>query len=313
MSDTAFATDNALTKKLWAEKLYRDTLRSLFLTNMIGKGSDNIIELKNDFEKEKGDKVTFGLRIRVTDRGQSSSTTGITLEGNEVALETYDFSVSLVEKGQSMKAQSKLTLKRTAFNIRSEMKLALQDWATEELEIYMLDALLASPTTNRYYDESTGTMTAADIEKLKRQAGLAEPKIRPINIKGKKYYVLLAHSYALKGLKADSVFKEANREARSRGVDNPIIQGADYIYDGVCIYEYDRSAMLMTGTKCRSLLLGAQAGALAWSQKPEWYEKDFDYNRVPGVAVDMLLGFGKTVFNSEDYGCIAMDNLYAAD
>jgi N4-gp56 family major capsid protein len=311
-SPTGFATDNALTKKLWSEKLYRDTLKDIFLTNMIGKGADSIIEMKSDLEKEKGDNVTFGLRMRMTDAGQSSSTTGITLEGNEVAMTTYDFSVSLTEYGQSIKAQSKLSLKRPAFDLRTEMKDTLKDWAAEKLETIMLNALLASPSTNRYI-EKTGVMAALDVEALRRKAKTVTPTIRPITIKGKKYFVLLAHPYALKGLKADDDFRNANMNARDRGVDNPLIQGADLIYDGVLIYEYNRSEMLLTGNVCRSLLLGAQAGALAWAQKPSWMEKDFDYDRIPGVAVDMLLGFGKTKFNSQDYGCIAIDNAYVAD
>lgn len=311
-SATAFATNNALTKKLWSEILYRDSQKNMFFTSMIGKDANSIIQEKTDLSKDKGDTVTFGLRMRITDVGQSSTTTGITLEGNEVALTTYDFAVSLEEKGQSVVAQSKLSLKRPAFDLKTEMKDALVEWSAEATELYILNKMLASPSTNRYFQE-TGAMTVASIQKLVRQAKLATPTIRPVTIKGKKYYVILAHPYALKGLKDDDDFINYNKDARERGIDNPLIQGADYIIDGALIYEYGRDELLLTGNITRTLLLGAQAGALAWGQKPAWYEKDFDYNRIPGVATDMLIGFGKTKFNSEDYGCIALDNGYTAD
>jgi N4-gp56 family major capsid protein len=294
-------------------RLYRDFKKDMFFSTMIGTDENSIIQEKMDLSKDKGDNVTFGLRMRITDAGQTSGTTGITLEGNEVALSFYDFAVPLVEKGQSVKAQSKLTLKRTAFNLRTEMKSSLQDWASEATEVYMLNKMLASPSTNRYFDETTGTMTVKSIEKLVRQAKLATPTIRQVTIKGKKYYVILAHGYALKGLKNDDDFINYNKDARARGADNPLIQGADYIIDGALIYEYNRPELLMTGNKVRTLLLGAQAGALAWGQKPAWYEKDFDYDRVPGVATDMLIGFEKTKFNSEDYGVLALDNAYTED
>ena len=315
MAVTAFASNNALTKKLWSEKLYRDIKKSLFLSNMIGKGSENIIELKDDFKKDKGDKVTFGIRMRITDRGQSSSTTGITLEGNEVALSTYDFSVELEEKGQAVRAQSKLTLQRTAFDLRNEMKSALADWGSEELEVYMLEKLLASPSTNRYIDATgTGdTMTLDTLRGARRKAVTASPTIRPVNVDGKKYYVALMHPLAIKGLLADDDIVNINTNARERGTDNPLVKGADYIVDGILIYEYNRAELLSTGNVATSLLLGAQAGALAWAQEPEWMEKDFDYGRIPGVAVDMIVGFGKTKFNSEDYGVIAIDSTYTAD
>lgn len=313
MATTGFLTGDAKTVKVWDEILNRDIKRSLFFTGMMGKGANSIIELKDNLMKSKGDKITFALRMRSTSAGQSSSTTGITLEGNEEALTFYDDSVSLTEYGNSAKVDSELSEQRVAFDVRSEIKDFLQDWGTEKIEKLIVSALASSPSTNRYIDSTGDIMTVLDIQALKRQAILADPKIRPVTIKGRKYFVLLAHPYALKGLKADTDFKNYNKDARDRGIDNPLIQGADYVIDGVLIYEYDRSELLQSGLVVRSLLLGAQAGVVAWSKKPAWYEKMFDYGTKYGAAVKMILGVKKTVFNSEDFGCIAIDNLYVAD
>lgn len=313
MAATSFLTDNALTVKLWSEKLRRDVLRSLFFTSMMGKTSSDIIQVDDKLMNNKGDNITFGLRMRSTNAGQSSSTTGITLEGNEESLTFYNDSVSLTEYGHSAKAESQLTEQRTAFDLRTEIKDFLQDWATEKLEKLIVTNLAASPSTNRYIDSSADVMTVADVQALRRQAILANPKIRPVKIKGREYYVLLAHPYALKGLKADTDFKNYNKDARERGIDNPLIQGADYIIDGVLIYEYDRAELLQSGLVVRSLLLGAQAGLVAWSAKPSWHEKMFDYGTKYGAAVKMIMGVKKAVYNSEDYGVFAIDNLYAAD
>lgn len=313
MADTGFLTNDPQTNKLWDERLFRDIKRSLFFTSMMGKSASDIIQLKDKLMKSKGDNITFGLRIRSTSAGQSSSTTGITLEGNEEALTFYDDSVSLTEYGHSARVDSQLSEQRVAFDIRTEIKDFLQDWATEKIEKLIVSNLASSPSTNRYIDSTGDAMTVLDIQQLRRQAILADPKIRPVRIKGRDYYVLLCHPYALKGLKADDEFKSLNKEARERGIDNPLIQGADYIIDGVLIYEYDRAELLQSGLVVRSLLLGAQAGIVAWSAKPSWHEKMFDYGRKFGAAVDMLLGVKKTVFNSEDYGMLTIDNLYVAD
>ena len=67
----------------------------------------------------------------------------------------------------------------------------------------------------------------------------------------------------------------------------------------------------MTGA--RALLLGRQAGVCAYGQMPQWYEKLFDFNRIPGVAVDVVWKVAKTVYNSVDFATIAIDTYYAAD
>ena len=315
-TNTAFATGDAETKKLWSEKLYRQALKSNFFYSMTGKGMNNIIEEKNDFTKAKGDVVTFTLAMNLSGRGQTSTTTGITLEGNEEAIDFYSFTMTLAEKGNSVKTGSKLDLQRPAFDLRTELKDKLVIWATEEIEVSLTEALLASPSTNRYVDETAspyGAMTLETVRRLKRKARLANPKIRPVKIDGKDVYVLLAHEYAIKGLLADSNFTDLLQNAQVRGSENPLIKGADYFVDGVAIYVTDRSNFLSTGNVVTSLLLGAQAGAIAFAQKPEWNEKLFDYDRIPGVGVDMLVAIGKTKFNSEDYAVIAVDNTYTAD
>jgi len=311
--DTSFLTGNALTVKLWSEKLRRDVLKSLFFTSFMGSGSDSIIQVNDKMMNNKGDNITFGLRMRSTDAGQSSSTTGITLEGNEEALTFYSDSVSLSEYGHSAKAQSQLTEQRTAFDLRTEIKGFLQDWATEKLEILIVTALATSPSANRYVDSSADVITLGDIQALRRKAILATPKIRPVRIKGRNYYVLLVHPMVMKSLKADTDFKAYNKDARDRGIDNPLIQGADFVVDGICIYEYDRDQLAVSGLVYRTLLLGAQAGLVAWSAKPSWLEKMFDYGTKYGGAVKMICGVKKAVFNSEDYGVVAIDNLTVAD
>jgi len=86
MANTAFATGDALTKKVWSAKLFKEAMREMFFTKFMGESSDSVIQVKTDLKKEKGDRITVGLRMRLTGAGQTSSTTGITLEGNEEAL-----------------------------------------------------------------------------------------------------------------------------------------------------------------------------------------------------------------------------------
>lgn len=85
------------------------------------------------------------------------------------------------------------------------------------------------------------------------------------------------------------------------------------------IHEYERILTYATWGSggatpgARALLLGAQAGVHAYAQYPHWYEKLFQYNRIPGVATDLIYEVAKTVFNSEDFGVIAIDTYINTD
>lgn len=316
MADTAFATGDALTKKVWSAKVAKEMLRSMYLSKFMGEKANSVIQTKTDLKKEKGDRITIALRMVMTGAGQSSSTTGITLESNEEALVFYDYSVSLSEYGHAVKAQSKLSLQRPAFDLRTEMKDALSDWLADKIEKLLITALLAAPTSDKKIvrvGSGGSNLTTALLSQARRTAQLATPKVRPIKVDGKEWYIVLAHPYATKALKADTDWKNAQLYAASRGSDNNLFTGALGMWDGVIVHEYDRSQMLLSGTKLRTLLLGAQAGCVAWGQMPEWYEKLFDYYRIPGVAVDFLTGIGKTKFNNSDFATVAIDTNYTAD
>jgi len=315
MANTTFAKTDALTVKVWSAILLKEALRDMYLSKFMGESSDNIIQVKNELTKQKGDKITIPLRMQMAAAGQSSQT-AITLEGNEEALVFYNYAVELYLYGHSVRTDDKLSLQRPAFDLRTEMKDALKDWLANKLEVLLAAALCASPTTGRYINKTvspTSTLTVAWIQAAKRKAQLVNPKVRPVNIEGGEYYVMLVHPYGAKGLKADSDWKNAQLYANIRGRDNPIFKGALGMIDGVVLHEYDRSQLIITAGKTRCLLLGAQAGVLTWGQQPEWHEKLFDYERVPGVAVDLMAGIGKTVFNSEDFGLITLDVTYTAD
>ncbi len=316
MSATSILTANALTAKVWSAKLFKEALRDMFFTKFMGESSDSIIQVKTDLKKEKGDQITIGLRMAMSGAGQSSSTTGTTIEGNEEALSFYSFAQTISEYSNGVLAESKLSLQRPAFDLRTEMKDALKDWVQNKLETLIAAALVASPTTNRKIDKTTSptsALTVALIQQAKRKAVLASPKIRPVRVEGGDYYVMLVHPMAAKMLKADGDFKNAQLYANIRGKDNPIFTGALGVVDGVVLHEYDRSNLVLTALKNRAVLMGAQAGVVAWAQEPAWYEKNFDYGRKPGVATDFLVGIGKTVFNSEDFATITVDTTNTAD
>ncbi len=325
--ETRFATGDALTAKLWSAKLFRESIKDIFFAKWTGKSTSSIIQTKTELTKKKGDAITFGLRARMT--GDGVNTDNDYLEDNEEEITFHDFTVTLEERGNAVRAKSKLDIQRPAFDLRTEFKEGLRDWLTEYIDRTTLTALSTSPTTNRRIfggdAVSTATIEAADvlstslISRAKRKARLASPKIRGVVIEGNETFVLVVHDFQTKALKAEAAWQQAQREGGLRGKKNALFSGALGMWDNVVIHEYERIQTFNTWgstgnlTGARGLLLGRQAGIHAYGQFPKWYEKMFDYHRIPGTAVDVVWKAAKTLFNSEDFATIAIDTYYVPD
>jgi N4-gp56 family major capsid protein len=172
---------------------------------------------------------------------------------------------------------------------------------------------------------STNKLTPDLIMKARIKARLATPKLRPLRIKGKNHYVMFIHPWQAFDLKRDPTFDAARREAEIRGSENPIFTGALGVWDGVIIHEHEYVPFLdvsvagnsfagpATGTDCaidcfRALLCGVQAAGFAKANNPNgWVEKTFDYNNKTGFATGLIGGIQKILFNSKEYGTIAVD------
>lgn len=338
MAETAFATGDNLTKKVWSEKVIREAVKDIFFAKFMGRGGymgqrkdgvdpNAMLMVKEELTKTKGDQITIPLRMRLTN--DAIDTESADIEGNEEEMVFHDFSVTISEKANAVKAKNKMAIQRPAFDLRSEFKDGLKDWLAEYVDTQSIIALSTSPTSNRVLYggdassdatiDSSDVMSLALISKAKRKARLATPKVMPIMIKGKPWYVMLLHDYQMKSIRAESTWQQAQREANVRGDDNPIFSGAAGYWDNVCLHEYERvrtfnnwgSGANVDGA--RALLCGAQALCHAWGQRPQWYEKMFDYDRIPGVATDLIWSAKKTAFDGQDFGVIACDTAYAAD
>ena len=86
------------------------------------------------------------------------------------------------------------------------------------------------------------TLSAASLNKMKRLAKKANPRIRPYKLKnGREYFVVFAGSNCFRDLQNDTTIITANTQARPRegdGLDkNPLFQDGDLIYNGIIIRE----------------------------------------------------------------------------
>lgn len=386
MPTTTFATADPATRKHWSTELWKYAIANTFFVErgMLGTGATSIIQQNTDLSKSKGDQITFHLLNPLVGDGQGDHGT---LLNNAEAQGIGTFSVAVHERAHAVSAGDGISKQRTVLDLRMTGRDGLGVWLTEILENDIVNALsglynvstaienvnVHAPSTNRILRTgqtaagvivNSGTSYATDallsantatdalfgtkvLEWVKRKAQLATPKIRPIKVGGKDYYVCLISPLQAKALKAETEWRASQKDANVRGLDNPIFTGMLGVWDGVVIHEYDRiqsrtgaggttpaegftlnagltattDPVVSGKTVDRALFLGAQAGALAWAQKPNWIEDYEDIGtRKPVIGTEMIYGMSKTIFNApgtstptDDYGVIAVDTMVVAD
>jgi hypothetical protein len=156
---------------------------------------------------------------------------------------------------------------------------------------------------------SAMTLSAASLNKMKRLAKKANPRIRPYKLKnGREYFVVFAGSNCFRDLQNDTTIITANTQARARegdGLDkNPLFQDGDLIYNGMIIREIPemdiRLPTFYTTAGASSIqvapvfMCGQGSMAWCWGRMPlPTFRREDDYQFIRGVGVMMAYGMKK--------------------
>lgn len=191
-------------------------------------------------------------------------------------------------------------------------------------------------------DTTADKMDSGMLTLMKRMAEDCDPLIRPIMIKeDEPWYVLFVGKYTFRDLQEDSTILAANRDARQRGLDNPIFTGGDLLYDGIIIKkipEIDKfidstgsglwdgvwganatGDSLKTGGASSSrvapaFLCGAQAIGMGVGKMASFKRrKEDDYEHLNGVAVSAKHDIKKTFYNGKQHGVFTCFHSAAID
>lgn len=324
MARTNIPTGSALAPIIVQKMMFLDTVKKSYFSRFMG-GSDSICYEKSDFTKQKGETMTFGIRMRPTG---TPITGNATVKGKEDKLTFYTHTITLERYRYAIMDDGALTRQRFVGDIPAEIRDALVNWGSEEIDQLAFDALAATPTRAIYGGDATSTTDIADadlltpalISKAKVQAltrtSASIVPLRPVRVDGKDMLVLLCSSDAVYDLKRNSEFMQAQREAAERGSNNPIFTGMVGIWDNVVIHSHDNVKIYSNGgagsdvNYSHNMLLGAQALCWAWGERPSIVEEDEDYEEFKGFCWRMTSKCNKPSFNSQDYGSIA---IYTAD
>ena len=357
----------ALRPEVWAKETYKDVIDDLTFVRdgIMGTGTNNVIQIKEELSKSKGDTVTLGLFAKLGAAVRPITGDG-EAEGNESAISSYSEAISIDQARFPVRLSGKLDEQKSAYNLRMEAKdkLSIQMKEFIERQIflkaagvtnttlvdidgstvvaadctwsntpdYIPDADTAAGKGDRYLCAdtdgadslaTTDLITPALISKARVKAMLASPKLIPLRVDGRNYYVMYVHPWQAYDLKRNAEFAQAQREAAVRGEKNPIFTGALGVWDGVIVREHEYVPFLdisvaghsfrgaATGTNftadaCRALLFGAQAVGFV-KCSTSWVEETFDYKNKVGFCIGLIGGIQKIMFNSKEYGVIAVD------
>ena len=161
---------------------------------------------------------------------------------------------------------------------------------------------------------SAMTLSHALINRMKRSAKKANPRIRPFKIKenGTEWFVLFVGQEQFRDAQNDATILTNNQNARGREggamMKNPIFVDGDLLDNGVIIREIPELSIRLpvnyqanggtagqAGTQIApAFLCGQQAQAWCWGQMPKpTFRREDDYGFIRGVGIEMAYGIGK--------------------
>jgi hypothetical protein len=155
------------------------------------------------------------------------------------------------------------------------------------------------------------TLSGALINRMKRSAKKANPRIRPFKLKenGTEWFVLFVGQEQFRDAQNDTDIKTANQNSRAREnagyLKNPIFVDGDLLYNGVIIREIPELSLRLpvfyatagagaTVQVAPAFLCGQSAMAWCWGKMPTpTFLKEDDYQFLRGAGVKMAYGIGK--------------------
>jgi len=343
MAVTEFGTNAAQTRKVWAKLTMREAIYKTWMKKFMGESEDSVIQVVPDLEEGAGDEVKYDLLVQMSGYGVGGDNP---IKGFEEALTYYQDSVK-IDQRRLAHAFRRMSQQRTVHDLRKDGRRNLSErWATilDELLFGQLagsfDAstsapadfqahggnALVSPTsdTDHYKNDQANTLTTNMLEGLVEKAKTIEPLVRPCKIDGMDVYVYVAHPYSITDLRTNTSSNqwiEVTKFANMGSVkNNPFFTGAVGMWANVVIYDSTRIPILNPGASqyARNLLLGAQAGVVAFGNAyakferesmgddnmMSWWEEVDDYGNARGVATGAIFGVKPCIFNSKRFGCI---------
>lgn len=320
-----FATNDALTKKAWDTKLFKETYVKTYWNKFMSTSMDSVIYVQEEFKKSKGDNITIPLikKLNVSDTIKD----GETINGNLQVIGKASQSISLTCEGIGVEYYGGLSKQRMVFEIDSVAKTMLEGATVDLMDKVIFDKLYASAFTKTFIGKdtpstalTTANLLTTDIVTIKKLSFIAtgakngfarthEP-VKPFMVDGKEAFVWLMHDDLLFDLKNDPRYEQWMLEAAERGKSNPLFTGAVAYVDGHIIHSHERCPIYLTGGSGgdvpygTAVLLGKNAINYLQGPVPETSMETFDHGKRVEYYWELIYGVERSAFESKDWACV---------
>ena len=331
-----------LTPQYWDDQFFRDYVRSSRFKRYMGTDEASIIQIREELTRKRGDTITFALVNELVAAGVTGNSTlkgneerlnsrsmNLTVDvlRHAVAVDDWDEQKSVIDLRDAARVQLREWAQKQlrdsivnalgqidGVNMSASTAGQRNTWTTNNQ-----DRLLFGSTTANYNANfasavasiaSTEQLSPNILSLLKRMAQAASPKIKPVYVKemDQEWYVAFIGPRAWRDLTEDNpttnVLTLANRDARLRGVDNPLFTGDSLVWDGMILREIPEIAALTVASGSAGAaiepvyLCGAQAIGIAWAQRTKSTTDTDDYEFLHGVGVQEIRRIEKLRFGT---------------
>lgn len=269
-----------LTPQEWDDRFFTEHLQGNRFAGEMGADENALIQINEQLGKTNGDTVTFALVNRLTGNGV---TNGGTLEGNEEAMDTRSFALTISERANGV-VHTNWSKQKSAIDLREASKSVLQTWAMESTRDRIITALasingvaygsaseankdawlvdnadrclfgnaIGNNSSNDHsaslanIDNTNDQLTSSAASLMKRMARTASPKIRPLRSErdSRYYYIMYVPSLVMRDLKTDTTITNAQRDVSLRMQNEKLFKGGDIEWDGIIFKEIEDIAVL---------------------------------------------------------------------
>jgi len=318
-----------LTPTQWDDKYFDEYIRTNQFSRYMGTSEGSMIQLKLDLEKEKGDSIVFAAVRRLVGAGVTGNTVlegneevlnarslklTVGVIRHAVAVSDWDEQKSTIPirdvarealiNWEREKIRADIITSLGAITADGDVQISYgaatagqrNTWLVNNTDRVLFGSSVANhvsgvmATALTTLDVTADKMTGAVLSMAKRRALMASPRIMPMRVSGdEEWFVAFMHPYVFRDFRNDPAVQQANRDAWTRGSDNPLFTGGDLLWDGVIVREIPEMTVVPdvgaggTVDAAPTFLCGAQAVGIGWAQKPRSTTNTRDYNFMHGV------------------------------
>lgn len=366
MAQTKFGVNDPQEVKKWATDLAVAINReAYFASNMMSesKRAKTPIQVRTELEKDAGLEVTVDLLMPMN----MEPVVREKLEGRGQSLKYFTDKLRIDQVRGAVGAGDRVTSKATLRNLREDARTVMKDWWSrlhDELFFIYLSGAFGTgagylwSSTNKMFDVNAitapdamhimyggnatakadvGTDDGFDLRLIDRAVAKAETmggdgsnelSMVPVNVDGKKCYVMLMHTFQYDAMKSNTATGQwldiQKAAAGQTGLSSPLFKNSGGMYAD-CVLHKHRNVVRFgdygggTVPAARALFLASQAAVIAYGSaggsgtRYRWTEVMTDHEDQVEIGSHCIFGVKKSTYKSKD-GAVTRDfGVFAID